>query len=97
MAIVFTKQTFLRIRVTTGIDISTAQTKVIKYQKPDGSVGTLTAQTEDSSAGIIYADLAADKDILDIPGNWLFWASISFSDGRNARGQSFEVKVLSDP
>ena len=94
MAIIYTRQTFLRIKVTTGIDITGITSAEIKYKKPGGATGSLTAEVESLATGIIYADLSEDLDILDVAGNWLFWASLTFNDGRSARGESFEVTVL---
>jgi len=93
MGNVFTDQTYLKIRLTAGVDITSCITKEIHYVKPDGTTGALTATVENAATGIIYYDVPMSSTLLDQAGNWKFWAYIKFADGREARGETWKEKI----
>lgn len=93
---IFKNQTYLRIQLTTGVNITSALETKIYYEKPDGEKGNVDATVSDATMGIIYYDLIVDNSILDQIGSWRFWAYIKFSDGRIARGDSVSVRILDD-
>ena len=89
---IFVGQSSLRIRLTTGVDITGATCK-IKYKKPDNSTGEFSpCPIESNSQGIFYYDVQ-DTTELDQAGRWKFWAHVTFSDGRVAPGETVEVRV----
>jgi hypothetical protein len=89
MSKIFVDQTSLRIILTTGVVIpSEAITKEIRYRKPDGTTGSLTATVQDPVNGILYYDLTLNSTLLDQEGEWSFWSYVVFSDGRKARGET---------
>jgi len=95
MGKIYLNQSSLRLKLVTGVDITGASVTQIKYKKPDGeTTGTFTATVEDAGAGSIYYDFADDE--LDQAGNWLFWAFITFSDGRSAPGEPVRVTVYEE-
>ncbi len=98
MAKLFAGQSELRIRLTMSIDITDATTVQIKYRKPDKTTtGEWDAVTEIEATGVIYYDvLDGDIPAADY-GEWLFWAYVVFSDGRNAPGEAVRVKFWKEP
>jgi hypothetical protein len=94
MSKIYKGQSSLRIRLTTGVDITSASELLIKYRKPGGTLGDWTATSEDDVAGIIFYDLVIDD--LDETGNWIFWAHVIFSDSRTAPGQGVTVRVYEE-
>lgn len=88
---IFKDQSSLRIRLTTGVDITAAGALRVQYRKPGGTLSYFTATSEDDSTGVIYYDFAADD--LDESGVWTFWAFVTFSDGRSAAGEAINVQV----
>jgi hypothetical protein len=94
MGSVFTSQTYLRIRLTTGVDITGSTVRRIVYVKPDGTTGYVTAAVENLVTGIIYYDVPQGNTLIDQSGNWKFWAYIQFADGRIARGETWKEKIL---
>jgi len=50
---IYSGQTELQIRLTTGVTITGAACQV-KYRKPSGKEGAWDATIEDATAGIIY-------------------------------------------
>jgi hypothetical protein len=64
---------------------------VIKYRKPDGSAGELPAGVGDMAKGVIFHE-CIEGDI-DRAGWWVFWAFITFADGRTAAGEAAKVFV----
>jgi hypothetical protein len=84
-------QSALRITVKTFVDLAEILTVSIRYRKPDGSVGTFAAGVVDPTAGVIAHELIEGE--LDQPGWWIFWASITFADGRTAAGEAVRVFV----
>ena len=76
MSKIYVNQTSLKIRLTTGVDISSAITKQIRYVKPDGTTGNLTATEESAEEGIIYYICTSDDEWLNQSGEWSFYAYI---------------------
>lgn len=100
MILIYKNQSALRIRVTIGVDITGAQQKLIKYQKPSGETGSWPATVESADQGIIYHDIPAaaegQDEIIDETGVWKIWPWIRFADGRAAPGSPIEMKVLDE-
>jgi len=98
MAKLYAGQSYLRIQFSTGQDL-TGCTVACKYRKPDGTEGTFGAMTISglATAGVVYYDIAAG----DIPaadyGEWLFWASITFADGRIAPTEEVRKYFFDEP
>jgi hypothetical protein len=84
-------QSALRITVKTFLDLAGILAASIKYLKPDGTAGVFAAGVVDTAAGIIAHELIESE--LDQAGWWIFWASITFSDGRTAAGEAVRVFV----
>ena len=91
MSKIYNGQSSLRIKLTTGVDITGATTKQIKYKKPGGTTGAWDTTVESATTGVIYYDIQ-DGDI-DESGYWTFWAYIVFSDGRDAVGESVSERI----
>ena len=89
MGNVYNAQDALKIRLTCSQDITGATVKRIKYRKPDGTESYWTATVEDASSGIIYYNVASGD--IDDSGLWVFWAYITFSDGKSAPGEPVYV------
>lgn len=94
MNVIYKGQSALRIKLTTGVDITGSLVRKIYYKKPDNTVGNVDAQIDSSTAGIIYYDLPANSQLIDQAGTYQFWAYITFADGRSARGQTVNVRVM---
>jgi hypothetical protein len=92
---IFKDQSYLRIQLSTGVNITDALEISIYYRKPDATIASVTAQVLTSNPGVIYYDMPATS-FLDQTGNWKFWAFIKFSDGREARGETVTEKIYSD-
>lgn len=90
MGKIYINQTYLTIKLDTGIDVSTASALYIKYQKPDGSLGSLTAILEGTTI-VKYNCLSTP--FLTSSGNWVFWAEVTFPDGRIGVGTPVDVVV----
>jgi hypothetical protein len=93
MSKIFVDQTYLRIILTTNVNITGAQETLIYYRKPNGTIGTLPAYVDDLEDGVIYHDLDSDSTLLDTRGAWKFWAYVKFADGRTARGETVGVTI----
>ncbi|MDR2434244.1 MAG: hypothetical protein LBD47_06725 [Treponema sp.] len=91
MSRIFKGQSALRITVKTFTDLEGIISAVIKYRKPDGSSGELAAGVGDSGKGVIFHECIEGE--LDMAGWWVFWAFITFADGRTAAGETAKVFV----
>jgi hypothetical protein len=91
MGKVFKNQSALRITVKTFTDLEGIISAVIKYCKPDGVTGELAAGVSDSGKGIIFHECIEGE--IDVAGWWVFWAFITFADGRTAAGEAAKVFV----
>jgi len=89
MGLLFVNQTALDIEVKVCTDITGARELLIKYIKPDGTVGSFPAVSIDNTEGILQYSVVSENDIDQI-GRWVFWAHVTFVDGRSAPGETFE-------
>ena len=91
MGKIFVKQTALRITLETFTDLEGVISAVIKYRKPNGKIGEFSAAVSDTAKGFIFHE-CIEGDI-DVSGWWVFWAFITFSDGRTAAGEAAKVYI----
>jgi hypothetical protein len=91
MGRIFKGQTALRITLKTFCDLEDVTEALIKYKKPDGSVGELPAAVGDTAGGVIFHEVIEGE--LDASGWWVFWAFITFGDGRTAAGEAAKVFI----
>jgi len=91
MGKIFLGQSALRITLTTFCDLEGVLSAVIKYSKPNGTIGEFTAFVADVAMGAISHECIEGD--LDLPGWWAFWAYITFADGRAAAGEAAKVYV----
>ncbi len=92
MSKIYQNQESLRLTLQTGVDISAATARLIKYIKPGDVEGSFSATL--SGTTDIYYDFAADD--LDLVGDWVFWAFITFSDARTAPGEPVTIRVYEE-
>jgi len=91
MGKIFEGQTALRLTLTTFTDLEDAVSAVIKYRKPNGITGDFSAAVGDAIKGIIFHE-CIEGDI-DVSGWWVFWAFVTFADGRTAAGEASKLFV----
>jgi hypothetical protein len=91
MGRIFIKQTALRITLKTFTDLEGIEAAAIKYRKPNGKTGEFSAAVSDVANGFIFHE-CIEGDI-DASGWWVFWAFITFADGRTAAGEAAKVYV----
>jgi hypothetical protein len=91
MGRIFRGQSALRITVKTFTDLEGNISAIIKYRKPDGSIGEFGAGVGDTVKGVIFHECIEGE--IDMAGWWVFWAFITFADGRTAAGEAAKVYV----
>jgi hypothetical protein len=67
---------------------------IIKYRKPNGTTGSFAAGVGDTARGVIFHE-CIEGDI-DMAGWWVFWAFITFADGRTAAGEAAKVFIWNE-
>ncbi|MFP3041637.1 hypothetical protein LQZ19_07405 [Treponema primitia] len=88
---IYRGQSALRITVKTFTDLEGIEEAIIKYRKPDGSTGSFAAGIGDAAKGVIFHECIEGE--IDKAGWWVFWAFITFGDGRTAAGETVRVFV----
>lgn len=88
---IFKGQTALRITLNTFISLEGVEKAVIRYRKPNKRTGEFAAVLGDNASGLISYEVN-DGDI-DMSGWWVFWAFLTFMDGRTAPGEASRVFV----
>jgi hypothetical protein len=88
---VYCGQSALRIILKTFTDLEGIISAVIRYRKPDGVTGEFAAGVGDTAKGLIFHECIEGE--LDMAGWWVFWAFITFGDGRTAAGEGAKVYV----
>jgi hypothetical protein len=91
MGRIFIKQSALRIILKTFTDLEGIISAVIKYRKPNGKTGELNAVVSDPAKGVIFHEVIEGE--IDVSGWWVFWAFVTFADGRTASGEAAKVYV----
>ena len=91
---VFIGQTALRITLKTFTDLEDVTIAVIKYKKPNGKYGELPAAIKDVENGVIIHEVI--ENVLDVSGWWVFWAYVTFADGRTAAGEAAKVFIWNE-
>lgn len=91
MGKIFKGQSALRITVKTFIDLEGITSAAIKFFKPNGTVGEFSAAVGDVANGVIFHECIEGE--IDVSGWWVFWAFITFADGRTAAGEAAKVYV----
>ena len=91
---IFKGQSALRITLRTFIDFEEIENAVIRYRKPSGASGEFAAAVSDPAKGIIFHE-CIEGDI-DVSGWWVFWAFVTFADGRTAAGEPAKVFVWNE-
>ena len=94
MGRIFKGQSALRITLKTFTNLEGIEKADIKYRKPNKREGIFCAGISDAEQGLIFHE-CLEGDI-DVSGWWVFWAFITFSDGRTAAGQAARVYVWSE-
>jgi hypothetical protein len=94
MGKIFKGQSALRITVKTFCNLEDVDVALIKYRKPDGSLGELNAAVYDNVKGVIFHEVVEGE--LDLSGWWLFWAFVTFADGRTAAGEAAKVFIYNE-
>ncbi|MDR0474913.1 MAG: hypothetical protein LBH43_14715 [Treponema sp.] len=91
MGRIFKGQSALRITLKTFCDLEGILSAVIRYRKPNGKTGELTAAVGDTAQGVIFHECIEGE--LDASGWWAFWAFVTFADGRTAAGETAKVYI----
>ena len=91
MGRIFKGQSALRITLKTFCDLEGIISAVIKYRKPSGKEGEFSAFVADMGKGVISHECIEGE--IDFSGWWVFWAFITFADGRTAAGEAAKVYV----
>ena len=91
MSRIFRGQSALRITLTTFCDLEGIESAVIRYRKPDNATGEFAAAVGDAARGVIFHECIEGE--IDRAGWWVFWAFITFSDGRTAAGEAAKVYI----
>ncbi|MHC4398030.1 MAG: hypothetical protein ACYS1A_20495 [Planctomycetota bacterium] len=88
MAFIHDQDIGLKITLDCVIDISSATSRSIKYQKPGGTTGSWTA-AEESTTEISYTTTTGD---IDESGVWIFQAYVN-KGAYKIRGEKVETEI----
>ena len=91
MGKIFNGQTALRITLKTFCDLEGIEGACIRFRKPDGKSGEFPAAVGDMAKGVIFHECIEEN--IDASGWWVFWAFITFADGRTAAGETAKVYI----
>lgn len=78
------------ITVNVEKDITGYSTALIKYIKPNKATGQFTATVTNPTSGILTYSIQSASNI-DMSGDWVFWAYITYANGKIGIGEPFVV------
>jgi hypothetical protein len=87
---IYVGQTKLTITLNTGVTLTGVDSVKIKYIKPSKATGELSATT--SGTNVVHD---VSSNFLDEPGEWRFWAEITWVDTKKSISEGVLVKVYS--
>jgi hypothetical protein len=88
---IYAGQSALRITLKTFIDLEGSISAIFKSRNPAGSRGFVAAGVGDLATGVIFHECIEGE--INMAGWWVFWAFITFGDGRSAAGETAKVYV----
>jgi hypothetical protein len=91
MGRIFKGQSALRITLKTFTDLAEVFSVVIRFRKPNGKTGEFASAVDDTVKGTIFHECIEGE--IDVSGWWVFWAFVTFADGRTAAGEAAKVFV----
>jgi hypothetical protein len=91
MGRIYRGQSALRITLKTYVNLEGIDEAVIKYKKPNGKQGEFPAGVSDTDNGVIFHEVLEEE--LNASGWWVFWAFVTFADGRTAAGEAAKVYI----
>ena len=91
MGRIYRGQSALRIILKTYVNLEGIEEAVIKYKKPNGKQGEFPAGVSDADNGVIFHEVLEEE--LNASGWWVFWAFVTFADGRTAAGEAAKVYI----
>jgi hypothetical protein len=94
MGKIYVNQTQLRIQLNVGVSVVGALALKIKYTKPTGVSGEFVASEDTSTTKTIYYDFSQPD--LNVAGDWLFWAYVTFANGKSAPGEPVRIKIWAE-
>jgi len=83
---IYKNMSSLKITVKTYIDLTGAEECLVKFRKPDKTVGYFIGIINNEQGGIFVYNVQIGD--IDVSGWWRFWAFVTFIDGRTAAGRS---------
>jgi len=90
----FKTQSSLTLKIFTYIELTGADTCLLKYRKPSGDAGSFALTIEDETEGILRYNVKIGD--LDEDGWWCVWAHITFIDGRSAPGEPVKIFIYEE-
>ena len=94
MGKVYVGQTKLKIVTDLNSNIS-GSTVILKYEKPDGTMGNFSMAITDAVNGITEYVVVSATDF-DMKGHWNMWAYVTYADSKVAAGEPFKLKIYSE-
>ena len=91
MGRIYRGQSALRITLKTFVNLEGIDEAVIRYKKPNGKQGEFPAGVSDTDNGVIFHEVLEEE--LNASGWWVFWAFVTFADGRTAVGEAAKVYI----
>ena len=84
----------LKILLTVGQDVTGSTDMQIRYTKPNGTTGSWSASSTDTTGGKIA--VSTTDGTLDSTGSWRFWSWVHFSDGKEYPGEVVDQKIIAE-
>jgi len=94
MGKVYIGQTKLKLEVFLNTDI-TGATAILKYKKPNNTTGNFPLTITNATTGTAEYEAQNATDF-DVVGTWVFWAYVTYGDGKIASGEPFKVHFYSE-
>lgn len=88
---IYINQSYIKIQLDTGIDLTGATNAKIHYTKPDGVTGYWTATVNGN-----FIEYLVQNGNLDQVGYWLWQGEAVMPDGRKAIARSIKQRVQAE-
>jgi hypothetical protein len=99
---IYNNQSAIRLSCMTTTDLTSAEDTVIKYKSPNGYEGSFVASIANTEIGILEYSFVLGQSFETIDqngdgiGEWTIWAHVVFTDGREAPGEVYKLRVYEE-
>lgn len=94
MGKIYQNQTKLKINIDCNSSLANVVSAIISHIKPNKKTGFFPAEIDLANQSVFY--LVNSVDDIDVAGDWVFWANLTFDDGKKLPSESKIITIYKE-